>query len=91
MFKQMYKGVELDVFDMYGIVDIRAGTIDRTAEVHHKDNVWGLDIYWTTDGEPSCDWKSYHYPTKEEAVEIGKDWVAFGTRPDRRWNDEPKS
>ena len=90
MFEQTHQGVELSVFNMYGLVDIRAGHINRTAQVYHN-GVWKLNVYWEENGEYLADWKTHIYPTKEKAVSIGKDWVALGIRPDRRWNDGPKS
>lgn len=82
MIRKVHKGVELDIFNMYGIVDIRASTTNRSAQITHDRHVevWELHLYWDEDGNKMCDNMNRSHLDKESAADAGKDWSALGIR-----------
>lgn len=54
----------LEIFDMYGIVDIKLG--ERNAQVYFSDNMWELFL---SNGSMTC------LNSKQDAIELGIKWV----------------
>jgi hypothetical protein len=79
MFDETYKGMALDIFDMYGIVDIRSTQSNRSAQVLFADNEWQVHLYWTENGELNKHFEILTINNKPGAEILGKDWVTLGT------------
>lgn len=78
MVQLLYKGMELDIFDMYGMTDIRSLYTNRHAQIFCNDGVWELHLYWLETGEINKHYETLHHKTKPEASTAGKDWVVEG-------------
>lgn len=79
MNKSLYNGVELDIFDMYGIIDIRTSESNRIAQIFCKDRKWYLHLYWIENGNFSEHFETLMHVSKPDAVVAGKEWVVNGT------------
>lgn len=78
---EIYKNMQLDIFDMYGITDIRSNETNRWAQIFYNRSAgWELHLYWYEDGEIKKHYEILNHETKMEAVTAGKDWVV-----ERQW------
>lgn len=72
---EVYKGMEVDIFDMYGMVDIRATESNRTAQIFRDNKEWQLHLYWIENGELNIHNETMFFDNKPDTVTAGKDWV----------------
>lgn len=78
MIESLYNGMKLDIFDMYGITDIRSVETNRYAQIFCQAGIWELHLYWNEDGVIKEHYEVLHHKTKPEASTAGKDWVVEG-------------
>ncbi len=73
---EIYKGMEVDIFNMYGMVDIRAAGCNRIAQIFHDDKEWELQLHLTEeDGSFAIHYEILFFGDKADAVTGGKNWV----------------
>lgn len=75
---ETYKGRELVIFDMYGMLDIRTETTNRTCQVFQNEGRWELHLYWVRKGVIYKHYEVMYYDNKTDATLNGKDWVVDG-------------
>lgn len=77
---ETYDGIELNIFDMYGVVDIRTIETDRIAQIFCENREWQLHLYWIENGEFAKHFEILTFDTKPATVVAGKEWVVNGIR-----------
>lgn len=78
MTTQIYENVTLQIFDMYGITDIRADASNRVAQVSRNNGYWTLHLYFIDNVDLSGLHEARTFGNKQVTVNAAKTWVRFG-------------
>jgi len=78
MTTQIFKNVTLQIFDMYGMTDIRADASNKVAQVVRDNGCWILHLYFTDNVDLSGLHEVRTFDNKPLTVEAAKAWVIFG-------------
>lgn len=73
-----HKDILLDIYDRYGLVDIRTETTNRSAQICRCDETWETHLYWNENGLINRHNVILTSGNKEKAVDKGKEWVVNG-------------
>ena len=73
-----HKGMTISVYDRYGLVDIRTEENTRNAQICRYGTTWEAHLYWSENDMINKHHKVLTSENKEEAIELGKEWVTKG-------------
>ena len=79
MHTETHDSIELSVFDMYGVLDIR-GYGDRCAQIEMVNGRWQAKFFWYDKQNQLCMHDPEEHTSKESAKLAGMNWVVYGTR-----------
>ena len=75
MQKFLFDGVKGDIYDRYGLVDIRSSETNRNAQIYLNGRCWEVHLYWIENGDVKKHYRTVRKNDKPEAVELAKFWV----------------
>jgi len=79
MYTEIHNNIELSLFDMYGVLDIR-GYKNRCAQIELVDGRWNAKFFWYDEQNQICIHDPEEYTNKESAKLAGMNWVTNKTR-----------